>query len=74
MKPGIGTTEFWVTLIATLMGLGMSSGLVPSTFPQGDVSSATEHIAGAVVAIVAIVKYLTSRTEIKKAALNQPVK
>jgi hypothetical protein len=74
MKPGIGTTEFWVTLIATLMGLGMSSGLLPSTFPQGNVSSATEHIAGAVVAIVAIVKYLHSRTEIKKAALNQPGK
>lgn len=74
MKSGIKTTEFWITLVATLLGLGMSTGLLPSTFPQGDVSRATEHIAGAVVAIVAIVRYLTSRTDVKKAALNQPGK
>jgi hypothetical protein len=74
MKAGWKTTEFWIALVATLLGLGMSSGLLPSTFPQGDVSSATENIAGAVVAIAAIIRYLNSRTEVKKAALNQPVK
>jgi hypothetical protein len=73
MKAGIATTEFWVTLISTLIGLGIASGFVPGDFPKDDATTATTHIAGAVVAIVAIFKYLHSRTEIKKAAINNPV-
>lgn len=29
MKPGYKTTEFWLTLVASLVGLALASGLIP---------------------------------------------
>lgn len=79
MKPGIKTTEFWVTLILAIIGpvltiLVVSGQLSPEGAEVvGDVAeSAVPAIADAVSVIIANVtsllavrKYISARTELK---------
>jgi len=66
MKPGIATTEFWVTLATAIIGILLVLGVVPGTFPQNEVVAAIEKIAGAVIAIFVALGYIKARTEVKK--------
>lgn len=61
MKPGYKTTEFWLSLIATVLGFVMASGLVI----EG--SQVAQYIGGA-MAILAQLGYTGSRTIQKKNA------
>lgn len=65
MKPGIATTEFWTALIGGLAGIGISTGMLPSDFPQTQLAQVVQQVAGAVLAIVVMVKYLHDRTHLK---------
>lgn len=59
-KPGYKTTEFWLSLVATLVGLFVGSGILPG-----------EHlamkIAGFVLAALGALGYSASRAVVKRA-------
>jgi len=59
-KKGYQTTEFWISLIAILCGVIMSSGLVED-------SSTVGKGIGAAMALLATLGYQASRTSVKKA-------
>jgi hypothetical protein len=61
VKPGIKTTEFWMTLINTLLMVGVAFGLVN----QSEAESLASLIAPLVAAIIPIVAYISSRTKVK---------
>ena len=58
VKPGFKTTEFWLSAAATLVGLAIASGIVPTsgTWPQ---------IVGLVTGVLGAMGYTVSRTVIK---------
>ena len=58
VKPGYQTTEFWMTAGATLVGLAIASGVIPTT---GYWSS----IVALVVSAFAAMGYTVSRTAVK---------
>jgi hypothetical protein len=74
MTPGYKTTEFWLTLATTAVGLvAVVLGLTPAQ--SADLMT---HVTSAVVALgtiagaaAAVWKYIHDRTEIKLAALDR---
>ncbi len=63
-RPGIRTTEFWVTLIIAVAGALPTFGL-----PDEHVAV---KVAGFAVAVLATLGYTLSRTKVKQADLKQP--
>ncbi len=59
-KPGIKTTEFWLSAIAVLLGVLISAGLVD---PEG--TSEMDQIAGVIVAGLGSAGYAVSRGKAK---------
>jgi hypothetical protein len=58
MKPGWKTTEFWLSLIATVCGILMASGaIVPG--------SQIAQIIGGVMSVLAVLGYQAGRTSAK---------
>jgi hypothetical protein len=66
-KKGYQTTEFWLSLLAILCGVLMSSGLVED-------SSAIGKGIGAGMALLATLGYQASRTTVKKAEAMREVR
>jgi len=64
MKPGYKTTEFWLSLLATLLGFVMASGLLDSA-PQ---DSWVARVVGGIVAALASLGYSASRAKVKTEA------
>lgn len=60
MKPGFKTTEFWLSLAATLLAFLMSSGL----FVDG---STTMKLLGMAAGVLATLGYTASRAIVKRA-------
>lgn len=58
-KPGYKTTEFWLTLLATLTGLLLASGII------GDGTVAAQ-IAGVVASTLTAMGYNAGRASIKR--------
>ena len=60
VKPGFKTTEFWLSAAATVVGLAIASGIVPTsgTWPQ---------IVGLVTGVLGAMGYTVSRTAVKNA-------
>jgi len=58
VKPGYQTTEFWMTAAATVVGLAIASGIVPTTgfWPS---------VVALVVSAFAAMGYTVSRTVVK---------
>jgi len=73
MKPGIKTTEFWLALIAQLVPVLVIAGVLSpeeaDTFNSAIVQVAAAGVALA-SAVVPIWRYIESRTEVKKTALQ----
>lgn len=61
VKPGWQTTEFWLMMVAKLLGILYASGMV------GD-GTITARIAGLAVTVLAALGYTVSRTMVKTAA------
>jgi len=62
-KSGTKTTEFWVTMLGTIVGPG---GLVFFLADKLDPNSLVYAIVGAVAAAAAVIwKYIDSRTKVK---------
>jgi hypothetical protein len=60
-KPGYKTTEFWLSLLATLLGFLLASGAM-DTVPQ---DSWIARVVGGVVAVLATLGYSASRAKVK---------
>ena len=58
MKPGYKTTEFWLSTVATLVGLAIGSGVIPTsgTWPQ---------VVSLVCAFLGALGYTISRGNVK---------
>lgn len=63
MKPGIESTEFWMTIIKSILLLGLS---LAYALEVGDWEGAVTIIGGAVVIGRMVEKYIESRTRIKE--------
>jgi len=61
MKPGYKTTEFWISMLAVLIGGVQASGLIPAE------SAVNQIIGTAVVALVSL-GYTGSRLNLKKSS------
>lgn len=59
VKPGYKTTEFWMTCVATIVGLILVSGAVQ----EGGLAA---QIVGGVAAVLAQLGYTASRTKVKQ--------
>jgi hypothetical protein len=64
MKPGYKTTEFWLSLLATLVGFLMVSGLLDSQPADGWIA----RVVGGIVAALAALGYSASRAKVKTEA------
>jgi len=68
IKPGYETTEFWVTLAATIIPnvitLLSIFNVVPSAVAS-QMSTSVMAIVGGIISLVAAINYLNSRTEVK---------
>lgn len=67
-KPGIKTTEFWLTLIAQVASLAVALGFItPDISSQvGDIAA---KLAGVVVAVTTLISYIKGRSTVKAAAI-----
>ena len=63
-KPGYKTTEFWLSLLATLLGFLMASGVMDSVTADSWIAK----IAGGLVAVLATLGYSASRAKVKSEA------
>ncbi len=63
MKPGYKTTEFWLSLLATVMGFLLASGVLDGMDPESWVM----RIVGGVIAVLASLGYTASRGKVKAA-------
>ena len=59
VKPGYKSTEFWLSSIATILGIVLASGAVPEGGMVG-------QIIGGALALLANLGYTASRTQVKK--------
>jgi len=62
-KPGYKTTEFWLSLLATLLGFLLASGVM-DTAPE---DSWIAKLVGGLVAVLASLGYAASRAKVKTA-------
>ncbi|HEG42476.1 MAG TPA: hypothetical protein ENH94_00350 [Phycisphaerales bacterium] len=61
LKPGVKTTEFWLMLIAEIVGFVMASGLL-----SGDGDNVWVRIVGGAVAVLAALGYSVNRSKLKR--------
>ena len=64
MKPGVKTSEFWVSLAGLLGGLAALFGVIPQE-TVGDLQGAIGQVAGGVIAGLSALGYAMSRGKVK---------
>lgn len=69
MKPGVKTSEFYVTMLPVVIAGLVYSGIIPESDTDMIVSLAKDVIAG-VVALFSIVSYILSRSHLKREILK----
>lgn len=69
VKPGYQTTEFWLTLIAQLTSLSVALGFIDANL-SSELQSVAAQVAGLVVSVYSLSRYLKSRAEVKVAGLR----
>ena len=60
-KPGYETTEFWLSLLATLLGFLLASGAMDAVPEESWIAK----LIGGVVAVLATLGYSASRAKVK---------
>ena len=63
-RPGLRSSEFWLSAIATLAGIVLASGALAE-------GSMAAQIVGGVLAVLAQLGYTASRTQVKREAAKQ---
>jgi len=67
-KPGYKTTEFWLSTVATIVGIVMMSGAL-DTVPA---DSWISKVVGGIVAVLAALGYSAARAKTKAAETETP--
>jgi hypothetical protein len=67
MTPGYKTTEFWLSLMAVILGDVMASGVLP----QGGLVT---QIVGGVMSVLGSLGYTASRTQVKTTESGPEIK
>lgn len=62
-KPGVKTTEFWLTLGAQLPGLLLIFGFTPEQ--ASDLANAAAQVGATLFSLVSLVAYIWSRVRVK---------
>jgi len=62
-KPGYKTTEFWLSLLATLLGFLLASGAMDGVTEESWIA----RLVGGAVAVLASLGYSASRAKVKSA-------
>ncbi len=70
MKPGIKTTEFWLNLIVSLLGVLVATGVITPA-DQSALADAAAKLAGAVMACISAAGYAVSRGRAKNDARRE---
>lgn len=70
LKSGFKTSEFYMTLIPTVVSMLVISGVLPSDDQQQVLELVKDAIAG-IVAVTGIVTYIMGRTEVKKTLIRE---
>ena len=65
-KPGYKTTEFWLSLLATLLGFLLASGVMDAVPEESWIAK----LIGGVVAVLATLGYSASRAKVKSETGN----
>lgn len=68
-KPGIKTTEFWMTLLAQIMPILIIVGAIPEA-EADTVSKSIAAVVAGIISLVSLVAYIWGRTEVKKAEVE----
>jgi len=63
-KPGYKTTEFWLSLLATLLGFLLASGVMDAVPEESWIAK----LVGGLVAVLATLGYSASRAKVKSEA------
>lgn len=64
-RSGIKTTEFWLSLIAVIVGALLSSGMFKET-------TITTQVLGIASTVLGALGYVATRSGVKKAIINTP--
>lgn len=59
VKPGYKSTEFWLSAVATLLGIVLASGAIPE-------GGTIAQIVGGILSVLASLGYTASRTQVKR--------
>lgn len=73
IKPGYETSEFWVTIMATIIPNVITLLALMKIVPNEIVdtlSTSIVAVVGGIITIIAAIKYLKSRTDVKVSYLN----
>lgn len=73
MKSGLKTSEFYVTLVSTIVSLLVMAGVVEPAY-QSELTDLVVQAVGGIVALGSVIAYLLSRTELKKEELRLQAK
>ena len=73
MKSGFKTSEFYVTLVSTLVSLLVMAGVVEPSY-QSELTDLVVQAIGGIVALGSVLGYLLSRTELKKEEMRLQAK
>lgn len=73
MKSGLKTSEFYVTLVSTVVSLLVMAGVVEPAY-QNELTDLVVQAVGGVVALGSVIAYLLSRTELKREELRLQAK
>lgn len=63
-KPGVKTTEFWVTILIQILSLLVVFGVITPE-EQGNISTGVQQLVAGIVQLVSAVAYIWSRTKAK---------
>ena len=64
VKPGWKTTEFWVTVVAQILGIMALSGVITPE-ASGEMAGAVEQVTGGVMVLISQISYAIARAKAK---------
>lgn len=64
IKPGVKTSEFWLSIITAIFGIATTCGIFTSA-QTGVIFAAISQVAGAIITVVPIFGYAISRGNAK---------
>ena len=71
LKPGVNTSEFWITLSTTIVGILVMVGVV-SPSESNNFNQALTAVIGGIIMVIPAIVYIVNRSWLKSKAMNLP--